>query len=38
MDGPDLSTASGVPFTWRGGGVPRNGETFEVPRDPVYSA
>ncbi|MFJ2935451.1 M23 family metallopeptidase [Streptomyces sp. NPDC087219] len=37
MDGPDLDTASGVPFTWRGVGVPRNGETFEVPRDPVYS-
>ncbi|MFH9728269.1 M23 family metallopeptidase [Streptomyces sp. NPDC017254] len=38
MDGPDLDTASGVPFTWRGVGVPRNGETFEVPRDAVYSA
>ncbi|MFD3997844.1 M23 family metallopeptidase [Streptomyces sp. NPDC058548] len=38
MDGPDLDTANGVPFTWRGVGVPRNGETFEVPRDPVYSA
>ncbi|MGW2300459.1 M23 family metallopeptidase [Streptomyces sp. NPDC001809] len=32
MDGPDLDTASGVPFTWRGVGVPANGETFEVPR------
>ncbi|MET9536297.1 M23 family metallopeptidase [Streptomyces sp. NPDC006553] len=38
MDGPDLDTASGVPFTWRGVGVPKNGETFEVPRDAVYSA
>ncbi|MER7665285.1 MULTISPECIES: M23 family metallopeptidase [unclassified Streptomyces] len=28
MDGPDLDTARGVPFTWRGIGVPRNGETF----------
>ncbi|WP_318208410.1 MULTISPECIES: M23 family metallopeptidase [unclassified Streptomyces] len=38
MDGPDLDTASGVPFTWSGVGVPKNGETFEVPRDSVYSA
>ncbi|MFF9013048.1 M23 family metallopeptidase [Streptomyces sp. NPDC014870] len=30
MDGPDLDTARGVPFTWRGVGVPRNGETFEA--------
>ncbi|MEU7115206.1 M23 family metallopeptidase [Streptomyces sp. NPDC046182] len=28
MDGPDLDTAWGVPFTWRGVGVPKNGETF----------
>ncbi|WP_406060395.1 M23 family metallopeptidase [Streptomyces sp. NBC_01077] len=28
MDGPDLDTARGVPFTWRGVGVPKNGETF----------
>ncbi|MET9670663.1 M23 family metallopeptidase [Streptomyces sp. NPDC006475] len=28
MDGPDLDTARGVPFAWRGIGVPRNGETF----------
>ncbi|MEW1699510.1 peptidoglycan DD-metalloendopeptidase family protein [Streptomyces sp. NPDC091278] len=28
MDGPDLDTAVGVPFTWRGVGVPANGETF----------
>ncbi|MFJ4283827.1 M23 family metallopeptidase [Streptomyces massasporeus] len=31
MDGPDPDTARGVPFTWRGIGVPRNGETFEAP-------
>ncbi|MFC9384663.1 M23 family metallopeptidase [Streptomyces venezuelae] len=37
MDGPDLDTARGVPFTWRGVGVPRNGETFAVPGG-VYSA
>ncbi|TLQ45017.1 M23 family metallopeptidase [Streptomyces marianii] len=28
MDGPDLEAAHGVPFTWRGVGVPRNKETF----------
>ncbi|MFH8293398.1 M23 family metallopeptidase [Streptomyces sp. NPDC018059] len=28
MDGPDLDTARGVPFSWRGVGVPRNRETF----------
>ncbi|MEU3303093.1 M23 family metallopeptidase [Streptomyces sp. NPDC006678] len=28
MDGPDPEAATGVPFTWRGTGVPRNGETF----------
>ncbi|MFE9766646.1 M23 family metallopeptidase [Streptomyces sp. NPDC005808] len=28
MDGPDLDTAHGMPFTWRGTGVPGNGETF----------
>ncbi|MEU2076265.1 M23 family metallopeptidase [Streptomyces sp. NPDC013489] len=38
MDGPYLSTASGVPFTWHGVGVPRNGETFEVPRERVGPA
>ncbi|MER7804978.1 MULTISPECIES: M23 family metallopeptidase [Streptomyces] len=31
MDGPDPDTARGVPFTWRGIGVPRNGEIFEAP-------
>lgn len=31
MDAPDPDTARGVPFTWRGIGVPGNGETFETP-------
>ncbi|MFG3251407.1 M23 family metallopeptidase [Streptomyces sp. NPDC048187] len=31
MDGPDPDTARGVPFTWTGLGVPRNGEIFEAP-------
>jgi len=31
MDGPDPDTARGVPFTWTGIGVPRNGEVFDVP-------
>ncbi|GGW60620.1 murein DD-endopeptidase MepM/ murein hydrolase activator NlpD [Streptomyces albaduncus] len=31
MDGPDPDTAHGIPFTWRGMGVPRNRETFDVP-------
>ncbi|OEV04777.1 M23 family metallopeptidase [Streptomyces oceani] len=31
MDGPDPDTARGLPFTWRGIGVPRNGEVFEAP-------
>ncbi|WP_435855100.1 hypothetical protein [Streptomyces venezuelae] len=35
--GPDLDTARGVPFSRRGAGVPRNGETFAVPGG-VYSA
>ncbi|WP_415923563.1 M23 family metallopeptidase [Streptomyces sp. FL06-04B] len=30
MDSPDLDDARGVPFTWRGVGVPANGETFTV--------
>ncbi|MEV0255200.1 M23 family metallopeptidase [Streptomyces sp. NPDC050732] len=30
MDGPDPETARGVPFSWRGIGVPRNRETFTV--------
>ncbi|GAA2510944.1 M23 family metallopeptidase [Streptomyces gobitricini] len=28
MDGPDPRTAGGVPFTWRGVGVPAGGEAF----------
>ncbi|MCX4824149.1 M23 family metallopeptidase [Streptomyces sp. NBC_01142] len=28
MDGPDLDAARGIPFRWRGVGVPRNGEAF----------
>ncbi|MFF5898387.1 M23 family metallopeptidase [Streptomyces argenteolus] len=28
MDHPDLDTARGIPFTWRGIGVPAGGETF----------
>ncbi|MDO0913689.1 M23 family metallopeptidase [Streptomyces sp. DT2A-34] len=31
MDGPDPDSARGIPFTWRGIGVPRNQEAFEVP-------
>ncbi|MDX5574505.1 M23 family metallopeptidase [Streptomyces sp. ID01-9D] len=30
MDGPDPDSARGVPFTWRGVGVPANGKTFTV--------
>ncbi|WP_408990779.1 M23 family metallopeptidase [Streptomyces sp. 1268] len=30
MDSPDLDDARGVPFIWRGVGVPANGETFTV--------
>ncbi|MFE9698377.1 peptidoglycan DD-metalloendopeptidase family protein [Streptomyces sp. NPDC006270] len=30
MDGPDPDSARGVPFTWRGVGVPAGGETFTV--------
>ncbi|MBV7246037.1 MULTISPECIES: M23 family metallopeptidase [Streptomyces] len=30
MDGPDPDSARGIPFTWRGVGVPANGETFTV--------
>ncbi|MFC8276189.1 M23 family metallopeptidase [Streptomyces sp. NPDC057271] len=37
MDGPDLDTAQGVPFTWRGVGVPANGETFDA-EPAVYPA
>ncbi|GGV39773.1 M23 family metallopeptidase [Streptomyces spectabilis] len=30
MDGPDIDTARGVPFRWRGVGVPANREVFTV--------
>ncbi|MDH2426116.1 M23 family metallopeptidase [Sphaerisporangium sp. TRM90804] len=30
MDGPDLDTAHGLPFRWRGVGVPANGEVFSA--------
>ncbi|MGW7061762.1 M23 family metallopeptidase [Streptomyces sp. NPDC054904] len=30
MDGPDPDTARGLPFTWRGVGVPAGGETFDT--------
>ncbi|MEU9591676.1 M23 family metallopeptidase [Streptomyces sp. NPDC048193] len=30
MDGPDVDTAHGVPFSWRGVGVPSGGQAFEV--------
>ncbi|MFV0135006.1 M23 family metallopeptidase [Streptomyces sp. HMX87] len=30
MDSPDPDSARGLPFTWRGIGVPRNGEVFEA--------
>ncbi|MFF8833746.1 M23 family metallopeptidase [Streptomyces sp. NPDC015131] len=32
MDGPDVRTAKGLPFTWRGIGVPAGGETFTADR------
>ncbi|SDP52670.1 Peptidase family M23 [Streptomyces sp. cf386] len=35
MDGPDPDTARGIPFTWRGIGVPGNRELFEVPAPSV---
>ncbi|MFI6289453.1 M23 family metallopeptidase [Streptomyces sp. NPDC051018] len=34
MDGPDLDTARGLPFSWHGIGVPSNGKTFTVPTAP----
>ncbi|MEU8704321.1 M23 family metallopeptidase [Streptomyces sp. NPDC048565] len=30
MDHPDLEKARGIPFTWRGIGVPANGEVFDA--------
>ncbi|MEU0223442.1 M23 family metallopeptidase [Streptomyces sp. NPDC006284] len=38
MDGPDPDTARGVPFTWRGIGVPRNGEILDVPEPADHAA
>ncbi|WP_217248725.1 M23 family metallopeptidase [Streptomyces sp. AC602_WCS936] len=38
MDGPDPDTARGVPFTWRGVGVPRNGEIFQAPSPSTTAA
>lgn len=35
MDGPDLATARGIPFRWRGVGVPANHETFTVEEEAV---
>ncbi|MFI6121685.1 M23 family metallopeptidase [Streptomyces sp. NPDC051064] len=32
MDHPDLDVARGIPFTWRGVGVPANGEAFTAER------
>ncbi|MFI1213580.1 M23 family metallopeptidase [Streptomyces sp. NPDC020802] len=34
MDGPDLDSARGVPFTWRGIGVPSDGEAFTASDQP----
>ncbi|MFP3989437.1 M23 family metallopeptidase [Streptomyces sp. E11-3] len=34
MDSPDVDKARGIPFSWRGVGVPRGGEKFTVPTDP----
>lgn len=33
MDAPDPDAALGVPFRWRGVGIPANGETFTVAGD-----
>lgn len=38
MDGPDPDTARGVPFRWRGIGVPRNQQVFEVTCPAVSAA
>nr|WP_107905144.1 M23 family metallopeptidase [Streptomyces chartreusis] len=38
MDTPDPDTARGIPFTWRGVGVPRNRETFETPTTKTQAA
>ncbi|WAZ22681.1 M23 family metallopeptidase [Streptomyces cinnabarinus] len=38
MDGSDPDTARGLPFRWRGIGVPGNGEIFEAPVSAEQSA
>ncbi|EGX60210.1 secreted peptidase [Streptomyces zinciresistens K42] len=38
MDTADPDTARGIPFTWRGLGVPRNGETFAAPATRTQAA
>jgi murein DD-endopeptidase MepM/ murein hydrolase activator NlpD len=38
MDGPDMDTARGVPFRWRGVGVPAGGEVFDVGDDAAVPA
>ncbi|MYS37506.1 peptidase M23-like protein [Streptomyces sp. KhCrAH-43] len=38
MDGPDLETARGIPFSWNGVGVPATGETFTVGEDAIAPA
>ncbi|MGC4948855.1 M23 family metallopeptidase [Streptomyces sp. DT224] len=38
MDGPDLETARGIPFTWSGVGVPAAGGTFTVDADSTAPA
>ncbi|WTI72696.1 M23 family metallopeptidase [Streptomyces sp. NBC_00727] len=38
MDGPDLETARGIPFSWHGVGVPAAGEGFTVGADTAAPA
>ncbi|MGW6919546.1 M23 family metallopeptidase [Kitasatospora sp. NPDC054939] len=38
MDGPDPRSARGLPFTWRGAGVPAAGEVFTVPEPAAATA
>ena len=38
MDGPDVETARGIPFTWHGVGVPAAGQTFTVDADATTPA
>ncbi|MEW1722380.1 M23 family metallopeptidase [Streptomyces sp. NPDC093109] len=35
MDDPDLDVAAGIPFSWRGIGVPANGEVFRAGGPPL---